>query len=824
MRTHLLRSCLLLPCFAITSLAHADDYCVDNTIELEEAISLATLGFTGDSVIRVRQGTYITDGVITQSPNNPIENDLTILGGYSDPNCAEVGRSLDPASTVLQAATPEGEHGFFFNIDGNLLLKSLTFRGYRSGVYIISPDPLFGADDQWTLDRVRIEGSGGFVGTADDVDHALYISTNGDADVTFQQVVIADNAAGDWVDIRCAAMILPEDNAVVIKQSTFANNDDYGLCIDGFDGDARVDIDNNILFGNGCGLDVDEVTSANLRMRHNTIDCNTFDELPSVNLGNDSLDPQFLDPAGRDYRLFATSPAVDTGINPPTGGLPGSDITGGPRVIGANVDRGPWETDVSSATVLLVTTTTASGAGSLAAAIEQSNNLADVQVIRFNIPGGCPHLITQVSGQPLPEITDSVRIEGYSQPGSVRGAPPERTLCVGVSGNGQMSKLLGIALGAQASLDVSGLGFGGTALVNGAAAVTLLSGSGHQVGGNQFGGAIGPAANPMQLGILQSGVNAGLAAHDSTIGGSDPEQGNVFNQATGAAIDIGATSTTPANFRVYGNYIGVRANGVGALGNGIGLVINNSRGNWVQGNWIGGNASDGLVLKGNADGNYILANQIGRCPRCLTPPSGSEVLVGNALHGVLVQGGADDNVLNGNRIAGNGYGYAEEAAANRNALVYNPIYRNDSLGIDIGRDGVTPNDNGGTNPDGVQNFPLLGHAGGGFYNGSASGGLTAPAENTYLIEIYASEACDASGHGEGQRLVGHGSVTTPVSPFPGIYSTAAFEIPISAGSLDGMAITAIARSPNGSTSEFSPCRTYQYSDVIFADGFEPELP
>jgi hypothetical protein len=84
MRTHLLRSCLLLPCFAITSLAHADDYCVDNTIELEEAISLATLGFTGDSVIRVRQGTYITDGVITQSPNNPIENDLTILGGYSD--------------------------------------------------------------------------------------------------------------------------------------------------------------------------------------------------------------------------------------------------------------------------------------------------------------------------------------------------------------------------------------------------------------------------------------------------------------------------------------------------------------------------------------------------------------------------------------------------------------------------------------------------------------------------------------------------------------------------------------------------------------------
>lgn len=820
MRTHLLRSCLLLPCLAAAPLANADDYCVVSTAQLQEAISMAALGLEGDTVIRMVRGTYVTDGIINDSPANPIENDLTILGGYADANCSEAFRSLDPALTILQAGAGANVAGFKFEIDGNLLLKSLTFRGYGKGIRIDSPEPLFGADDQWTLDRVRIEDSGGTVDAQFGFIHeALLVFTDGDADVTLQQVVLANNRKGD---LDASAVLFIQDNTAVIKQSTFASNEGTALYIGAFDNGPRLDMDNNIFWGNGLGVDVGGVPATDLHVRHNTFDGAVFDVMPSVYVGNDFLDPQFLDAPARDYRLFATSPAVDTGINPPTGGLPGSDISGGPRVIGTGVDRGPWETDVSSATVLLVTTTAASGAGSLAAAIEQSNNLPDVQAIRFNIPGGCPRLITQISGQPLPEITDSVRIEGYSQPGSVRGAPPERTLCVGVSGNGQLPKLLSTALGAQVGLDVSGLGFGGTALVNGAAAITLLSGSGHQISGNQFGGSIGPSGNPLQLGILQSGVIAGFAAYDSTIGGFDPEQGNVFNQATSAAIDIGATATTPANFRVYNNYIGVRASGIGAIGNANGLVINNSSGNWVFNNWISGNSNDGLTLKGNADGNLVLFNQIGRCPRCLTPPFGSESLIGNALHGVLVQTGADDNIFNGNRIAGNGFGYAEEHGANGNSLVGNPIYRNTGLGIDIGRDGVTPNDNGGIPMDGVPNFPVLVAAGGGFYNGSVSGSLNAPGQRTYAIEIYASDQCDGSGYGEGQRFVGRVDVTTPApNPMlPTFHTSVAFDAPIRSAGLADKAITAIARTAGGDTSEFSPCKNYIYSDIIFQDGFD----
>lgn len=822
MRPHPLVPCLLLFASAIAPPARADDYCVHDSAGLKQAIDRATLDWTGDSTIRLRQGTYVTSGIYGRNPNNPINNDLAIIGGYTDPNCAEAGRSLDPATTTLQAAVAGGQDGFYFQIDGDLLLKSLTFRGYGQGVLIDSPDPDFGADDQWTLDRVRIENSGGGPDSAGSAARtALYISTGGDADITLQQVVVANNPDNDTA---CAAFVYPDDNSVVIKQSTFAYNAGNALCIWTLGDDPPTDIDNNIFWGNGLGLNVTGVPTAQLHVRYNTIDGNTFQHPPSIYIGNDSLDPQFINAAGRDYRLFASSPAVDAGVNPPTGGLPGSDITGGPRVIGATVDRGPWETDVASATVLMVTTTAASGAGSLAAAIQQSNDLPGLQVIRFNIPGACPRVITQVSGQPLPEITDGVRIEGYSQPGSVRGAPPERTLCVGVVGNAQLSKLLSIALGADAALDVSGLGFGATALVSGAAAVSLLSGSGHVVSGNQFGGSIGPAVSAVSLGSLQSGVLAGFAAHDSTIGGFEPEQANVFNGATGTAVDIGAATVDPAAFHVYGNYIGLRANGTGALGNGNGIVIDNARGNWIWSNWIGGNSVNGIVLKGNADGNYILGNDIGRCPRCFVFPGQAEPLIGNGQHGVLLQIGADDNVLNGNRIAGNGFGYAEEHGANGNALVYNAIYANTGLGIDIGRDGVTPNDNGGTSADGVQNFPVLASAGGGFYAGSVRGTLSSPAERTYAIEIYASDDCDASGHGEGQRLVGRGSVTTPPSPLPGIHSSVPFDIAIESGSLDGKAITAIARSTGGSTSEFSACRTYVYSDVIFANGFDLALP
>src|SRR3989442_11170628 len=59
---------------------------------------------------------------------------------------------------------------------------------------------------------------------------------------------------------------------------------------------------------------------------------------------------------------------------------------------------------------------TAAGKCSLRAAIEEANANAGKDTINFNIPGSGVKTISP--GSPLPNITESVIIDGYSQPGA----------------------------------------------------------------------------------------------------------------------------------------------------------------------------------------------------------------------------------------------------------------------------------------------------------------------------------------------------------------------------------------------------------------------
>lgn len=814
MRSLPLRFAALLA-LAAASPAHADNvWCVNNTTSFQQALESAR---DDDTTIKLVRGHYRTFGIAGGTPGDGLDHDLTILGGYADGSCAEAGRSLDPALTVFEPFTPGGAYGFDLALEGDLLLKSITLRGYGYGVDLENTTGVFSADDTWTLDRVRIEASGGLTRPGlQRPSSPLYVFASHDADVNLRQVVVVDNPTTE-----CALVARIEDQALAVVQSTFARNGGTGLCVHGAAGQSDpVDIDNNIFWGSACGLKVFGVPGSALHLRHNTIDCNSFDNLPSVNIGNDSNNPQFLDPANGDYRLALTSPAVDAGVNPPTGGQSATDITGGPRVIGNGVDRGPWETNQSSASVLIVGNTNNDGPGSLFDAIDKSNTLPGAQVIRFDIPGACPRIITLTTN--LPDISDSVRIEGYSQPGSAPGVNGPPTICVGLWGNQTLDVLLSVLLNGDVSLDVSGLGFGGTSFNAGAAAIRLANGHGHQIAGNQFGGSIGPAGNPVALNALQHGVAVTLWAREVYIGGDDPAQRNYFNSANSNAINISSTATHPAGVRVFNNFIGPKPNGIVRDANAIGIGLNQTDGNFVVNNWISGNTQDGVVVFGaNARDNLVVNNDIGRCPGCLTPPGGSEILMGNGSHGVRIQGGAHDNTIALNRIAGNGgAGIVETDDGRNNRFVSNGIYRNAALGIDVNGDGVTPNNHSITDGDGVQNFPLPGVAGGGFYAGSVTGSLNAPPNRDYTIQLFQSNDCDASGYGEGQRLVGAAAVTTPASPIPGLYSTVPFTIPVRSTGLDGKAITAIAIDADGNTSEFSPCVTYVYSDIIFQNGFD----
>src|SRR5262245_21653560 len=70
----------------------------------------------------------------------------------------------------------------------------------------------------------------------------------------------------------------------------------------------------------------------------------------------------------------------------------------------------------SRAATFTVINTNLTGAGSLSNAISLANGTAAQDTIEFNIPGAGPHTITLSNA--LPNITNSLIIDGYTQPGS----------------------------------------------------------------------------------------------------------------------------------------------------------------------------------------------------------------------------------------------------------------------------------------------------------------------------------------------------------------------------------------------------------------------
>lgn len=364
----------------------------------------------------------------------------------------------------------------------------------------------------------------------------------------------------------------------------------------------------------------------------------------------------------------------------------------------------------------------------------------------------------------------------------------------------------------QRGIDISSGGSGNRIGGTGAGRGNLLS-------GNQFQG-LAIAGSPADDNVVQgnrigtdaSGTSAlgngsfggiALGGSGNVVGGTAPGARNVVsgNGQQGIQMPIGASGNT-----VEGNYIGVDVTGAVALGNATDGVSANgasgsgSRDHVIRGNVIAGNRNSGVQLSGplatgiTVDGNLIGVGADGTTPIGNHPP-GSPALG----WGVII--GGSDNLVRGNTIANNGTGVAigtSPAATIAGVTVTeNAIDGNGGLGIDLGLDGITPNDagDGDGGPNGLQNFPVLDEATG----GAVAGELDSTPSSTLAVEVFASAACDPSGHGEATRLVGSANVTT------GADGRASFSIPVS-GVADGEAVTATATAPDGSTSELSACR------------------
>ncbi|MGH7135645.1 MAG: right-handed parallel beta-helix repeat-containing protein, partial [Pirellulales bacterium] len=350
------------------------------------------------------------------------------------------------------------------------------------------------------------------------------------------------------------------------------------------------------------------------------------------------------------------NPATDTGAQ-----INGNIIT----LHFVNGARGDEDLDANNDTIVdagspgfadpfTVTTTADSGPGSLRQAVLNANANPGTDEITFQIPGTIPQTIQPLS--PLPAITDTVTIDGFRLPPSEAGDDLESA----------------------------------TPLVE-------LDGS-----------LAGPAADGLTV-----------ASGYATI------QGLVIDRFSGDGIHV----LTEGNAAIVGNDLGTDSSGASGKGNGLygieieanlpqpdedngGEAVSAGPSSVGGGNVISGNAKGGIYLHGiGADRNYILGNLIGMAADGVSP-------LGNGGPGLLIDGGASNNVIgnpyadDSNTIAYNAGPGVDILQGYGNLVEANSIFANTGLGIDLGGDGVTPNDDGDGDdgPNDLQNFPLLASA------------------------------------------------------------------------------------------------------------------
>ncbi len=290
---------------------------------------------------------------------------------------------------------------------------------------------------------------------------------------------------------------------------------------------------------------------------------------------------------------------------------------------------------------------------------------------------------------------------------------------------------------------------------------------------------------------------------------------------------------------VAGNFIGTDVSGTAELANeGAGVVVENTAfANRIGGlrqeegpalrssNLISGNAGDGIRIEqagtNSVQGNFIGTTEAGTEP---LPNQGDGIKVTDGENNTLgnERFGYDPNSVSatsGNRIAFNARdGVRIEASGPdngaNNAILTNSIFSNGGLGINLGADDVTPNDlgdnDGGANRG--QNFPRLVRIERAGDDAVLNGTLATDGRTTdYVIEYFASAACDASNHGEGAGFLASRLVTT------GSDGQADFSHTLPAAATECAAVTATATDPQGNTSEFSECIVSRRGCLVVAD-------
>lgn len=512
---------------------------------------------------------------------------------------------------------------------------------------------------------------------------------------------------------------------------------------------------------------------------------------------------------------------------------------------------------LSNAATFVVTSTANSGPGTLRQAILDANAAPGLDNISFNLPGSGVQTIAPTNS--LPDITNAVVINGFSQPGSSANTlangdnsvhlvrldgiyttninPPGLNF-PGVSSSGSVVRGLVIVrfYNAIKINEASGFTIAGNWIgmdVNGVAHGTALEGiridSFFNNGFNHVIGGLTPADRNVisgnRYGIYFAGATTGNSFLQGNFIGTDPTgtlpRGNLFGGvyifsgtnitvggAAAAARNVicsafgaggtGVTVQSGPNNVIQGNLIGTDVTGQNDLGNvSDGIFVTSSTGTRIIGNQIVNNHANGINLSASST-TVVENNFIGTDANATRP-------LGNSLAGVLITGSTNriGGLTNGqpNTIFFNGGAgvSVNSTTAVQNEISRNAIYDNGGLGIDLTPSGISTNDvqdvDAGAN--GLQNFPVLTNASVAASTLTVQGSLNSKASSTYRVEFFATPTWDSLNIPEGKNFLGSTNVVTDGG------GNATFTANLAAPSDAAYLITATAIDAAGNTSEFS---------------------
>jgi len=243
----------------------------------------------------------------------------------------------------------------------------------------------------------------------------------------------------------------------------------------------------------------------------------------------------------------------------------------------------------------------------LRAAIQQANVTSGADTIEFNIPGTGVRQIQLLD--PLPEITEGVSINGYTQPGALAN-----TVTDARSGTNAQIKIeldgscanCGTGFNIMAdNVVIKGLAIYG---FNASAIFSVFEPDGLRIEGNFIGTDSGGTADKGNGGgiVIQAKDQSTVGTANVTVGGDMPEARNLISGNDGSAIDVADLRDS----KVQGNLIGTQKDGTTALpnqGRGVSLArvfafnaVNNSVGGTTVGsaNVIAHNVSEGVSVCG----------------------------------------------------------------------------------------------------------------------------------------------------------------------------------------------------------------------------------